>query len=112
MTGSLLRFYLRENERQHGRLVWWWLLTRARKVGIGGGSAFRAMAGFGRHRSVRVGEACLLSAKQAIEVEFLVTDEEADKLLEWADREQIRLFYARIPSHFGALTPAGTELQQ
>jgi PII-like signaling protein len=111
MTGSLLRFYLRENERQHGRVVWWWLLTRARKVGIGGGSAFRAMAGFGRHRSLRTEKACPFSATQAIGVEFLVTNEEADKLLEWARRERIRLFYARIPIHFAALTPAGTELQ-
>src|SRR2546430_5606584 len=49
MQGSLLRFYVHEGQRHHGRLVWEWLLERANELGIRGGSAFRAMAGFGRH---------------------------------------------------------------
>ena len=101
MNGSLLRFYLRENERQSGRLVWWWLLTRARQIGIRGGSAFLAMAGFGRHRKLNLPQAHSFSNTQTIEVEFVVTDEEADQLLDWADEEHIRLLYARIPIQFG-----------
>jgi PII-like signaling protein len=101
MNGSLLRFYLRENERQSGRLVWWWLLTRARKIGIRGGSAFLAMAGFGRHRALHMRQACSFFNTQTIEVEFLVTNEEADQLLDWAIQEHIRLLYARIPIRFG-----------
>src|ERR1700731_3125064 len=101
MNGSLLRFYLRESERQSGRLVWWWLLTRARKIGIRGGSAFLAMAGFGRHRELHLRQAKLFFNTQAIEVEFVVTDEEAGQLLDWANQEHIRLLYARIPIRFG-----------
>ncbi len=101
MNGSLLRFYLRENERQSGRLVWWWLLTRARKLGIRGGSAFLAMAGFGRHRTLHMRQEKSFFNTQTIEVEFVVTNEEADRLLDWANEEHIRLLYARIPIRFG-----------
>ena len=54
MQGSLLRFYVHEGQRHHGRLVWEWLLERANELGIRGGSAFRAMAGFGRHHEIHV----------------------------------------------------------
>jgi len=52
MDGSFLRFYVHEDHRYHGHLVWEWLLEQANKLGIRGGSAFRAMAGFGRHRTL------------------------------------------------------------
>ncbi|MCG3188979.1 MAG: hypothetical protein LKCHEGNO_01222 [Burkholderiaceae bacterium] len=49
MNGCFLRFYVHENQRVHHLLLWQWLLQQANKLGIRGGSAFRAMAGFGRH---------------------------------------------------------------
>jgi PII-like signaling protein len=49
MSGSFLRFYVHEGDRCHHQLVWEWLLQQANKMGIRGGSAFKAMAGFGRH---------------------------------------------------------------
>jgi len=48
MEGSILRFYVHENDRVHHRLAWEWLLEQANSLGLRGGSAFRAMAGFGR----------------------------------------------------------------
>ena len=49
MQGSFCRFYVHENARHKRRLLWEWLLDQANRLGIRGGSAFRAMAGFGRH---------------------------------------------------------------
>ncbi|HVC31462.1 MAG TPA: DUF190 domain-containing protein, partial [Steroidobacteraceae bacterium] len=49
MQGFLLRFYVHEGHRHHGRLAWEWLLELGNRLGIRGGSAFKAMAGFGRH---------------------------------------------------------------
>jgi len=49
MQGSFLRFYVHEGQRYQRRLMWQWLLEQANSLGIRGGSAFRAMAGFGRH---------------------------------------------------------------
>jgi uncharacterized protein len=44
MNGSFLRFYVHEDHRHHHHLVWEWLLQQANRLGIRGGSAFKAMA--------------------------------------------------------------------
>lgn len=105
MQGSLLRFYVHEGHRHQHRLVWEWLLERACKLGIRGGSAFRALAGFGRHHMLHEQHFFELAGTLTIEVEFVVTDEEAQQLMQLIHQEKIRLFYARIPASFGVVNP-------
>lgn len=105
MQGSFLRFYVHEGQRHHGHLVWEWLLEQANRLGIRGGSAFRAMAGFGRHHVVHEAHFFELAGTLAVEVEFIVTDEETQKLLDLLHAERIRLFYAHIPARFGVINP-------
>jgi len=105
MEGSFLRFYLRENQRHHGVLLWDWLLQHANKIGIRGGSAFRAMAGFGRHHHLHEDHFFELAGTLTVEVEFIVTPEEAKRLLALIRQEKIRVFYAHIPAHFGVINP-------
>ena len=105
MQGSFLRFYVHEGHRHQHRLVWEWLLERANKLGIRGGSAFRAMAGFGRHHMLHEARFFELAGTLTVEVEFLVTDEEAQELMRLIHQENIRLFYAHIPAKFGVVNP-------
>jgi PII-like signaling protein len=105
MDGSFLRFYVAEGHRIHHGLVWEWLLIQANKMGIRGGSAFRAMAGFGRHHMLHESHFFELAGTLTIEVEFIVTEDEARKLLELIHKEKVRVFYARIPAHFGIINP-------
>jgi uncharacterized protein len=105
MQGSFFRFYVHEDHKHRHRLVWEWLLEEANRLGIRGGSAFRAMAGFGRHHRMREAHFFDVPGKLAIEVEFIVTDEEAAKLLELLHKENVRLFYAHIPARFGVVNP-------
>jgi len=105
MNGSFLRFYVRENQRLHGRLLWEWLLEQASTIGVRGGSAFRAMGGFGRHHVLHEQTFFELAGTLAVEVEFIVTNEEAEQVLELVKKAGIRLFYARIPASFGVLNP-------
>lgn len=49
MATLCLRFFVQEGMRHDGELVHEWLFEAARGVGITGGTAFRASAGFGRH---------------------------------------------------------------
>jgi uncharacterized protein len=100
MQGSFLRFYVHQNLKHHHGVVWEWLLMQANKMGIRGGSAFRAMAGFGRHHKLTETHLFDTSA-QVMEVEFVVTDDEAQQLLDLLYREKIELFYAYIPARFG-----------
>src|SRR5690349_234393 len=49
MDGLFLRFYVHENRKHRHVLLYEWLLEEAKKLGIHGGTAFRAVAGFGHH---------------------------------------------------------------
>ncbi|MCP5157816.1 MAG: DUF190 domain-containing protein [Gammaproteobacteria bacterium] len=109
MEGSFLRFYLRENQRHHGRLLWEWLLEQANRMEIRGGSAFRAMAGFGRHHHLHEDHFFELAGTLTVEVEFIVTDNEAQQLLALLQAEKIRVFYAQIPARFGVTIPDADE---
>lgn len=109
MQGCFLRFYVHENQRHHGRLVWEWLLEQANRIGIRGGSAFRAMAGFGRHHVLHESHFFELAGTLAVEVEFIVSEAESEKLLELITAEKIRLFYAYIPARFGIISPDSSD---
>lgn len=99
------RFYVHEDHRHHGRPVWEWLLEQGNRLGFRGGSAFRAMAGFGRHHQLHEARFFELAGSLTVEVEFLVTQAEADKLLDLLTREKVRLFYAFTPASFGVINP-------
>jgi PII-like signaling protein len=107
MEGSYLHFYVHEGERHAGRLVWEWLLQQADRMGVRGGTAFRAIGGFGRHRELREATFFELGGVLAIRVEFIVTDEEARMLLDLLRKEGLRLFYAQTPARFGFIDPDG-----
>ena len=105
MEGSFLRFYVDEKRSHHGVLLWAWLLEKANKLGIRGGSAFRAMAGFGRHHHLHEDRFFELAGNAGIEVEFIVNEDEMKQILALIHQEKIRIFYARIPAHFGVINP-------
>ena len=102
-NGTLLRFYVHEN-RQHDRvLLYEWLLERAKELGIHGGSAFRAIAGFGRHGILHEEHFFELAGDLPVEVDFAVSDDDANRLLELLRDERISIFYVRIPIAFGVI---------
>lgn len=109
MNGHFLRFYVHENQRQGHGLLWEWLLEVASKAGIRGGSAFRAMAGFGRHHVLHEDHFFELAGSLAVEVEFIVADDEEARLLDLVRGSGARVFYARIPAEFGVINPARAE---
>ena len=107
--GQFLRFYVREDHRHHHMLLWEWLLQQANKMGVRGGSAFHAMAGFGRHHVIHEQHFFELAGGVAVEVEFIVTEAESTQLIGLVEREKIRVFYACTPAKFGILNPDRTD---
>jgi uncharacterized protein len=103
MKGVYLRFYVHENRKHHGILLYEWLLETAKKAGVHGGSAFRAIAGYGRHGVLHEQHFFELAGDLTVEVEFLVSDAEADMLLGLLRRERLQIFYAKVPAEFGVL---------
>jgi PII-like signaling protein len=103
MKGTLLRFYVHENRTHRHIALFEWLLEQAKRQGIHGGSAFRAIAGFGRHGILHEEHFFELAAQMTVVIEFVVSDEEADKLLALLRTERISIFYARMAAEFGAI---------
>jgi uncharacterized protein len=105
MNGSFLRFYVHEGHRHDHHLVWEWLMQQANKLGIRGGSAFKAMAGYGRHHVLHEARFFELAGSLTVEVEFIVTQPEAQRLLDLLHREKVRVFYVVTPATFGVINP-------
>jgi PII-like signaling protein len=103
MQGTYLRFYVHENRRHKGVLLYEWLLEEAKRLGLRGGSAFRAIAGFGRHGVIHEQHFFELAGDLTVKVEFVVTPEEADRMLGDLRQAKIRLVYAVLPAEFGMI---------
>ncbi|MCB1968439.1 DUF190 domain-containing protein [Accumulibacter sp.] len=105
MEGSFLRLYVNESDKHHGRMLWEWLLEQGSKLGIRGGSAFRSIGGFGRSHAVHEGGFFELAGSTGIEVEFVVTDDEAKRLLDVVGAARKRIFYTCMSARFGVINP-------
>ena len=105
MDGAFLRFYVDEQQSHHGVLLWEWLLAEANRLGLRGGSAFRAIGGFGRRHELHESRFFELAGGMGIEVEFIANEDETKRLLALIHQEKIRVFYARIPAQFGIINP-------
>jgi PII-like signaling protein len=103
MQGTSLRFYMHENRRHHGVLLYEWLLEKAKAMGIHGGSAFRAVAGYGRHGVLHEQHFFELAGDVPVVVEFIVGTDEAEQLLQLLQRENVHAFYTRTAIEFGTL---------
>ena len=110
MQGSCLRFYLGEKQSHHGVLLWEWLLEKGNQLGILGGCAFRAIGGFGRHHAVHEERFFELAGSSGVAVEFIACDEDIEQLLALVAQEHLRVFYARLPIHFGIINPDADDL--
>ncbi|OOG28848.1 hypothetical protein B1C78_00495 [Thioalkalivibrio denitrificans] len=106
MKGTYLKIYVHETRRHHGHLLYEWLLEKAKALGIHGGSAFRAIAGFGRHGVLHEEHFFELAADFPVEVVFVVSEEEAARFLDVLRAEQVALFYAMMPVEYGTLDGA------
>jgi PII-like signaling protein len=103
MKGTLLRFYVHENRRHEHRLLYEWLLEQAKQMGIHGGCAFRAIAGYGRHGVLHEERFFELAGELTVEVEFAVSDDDAKRLIDRMRAEGISIFHVCVPMEFGTI---------
>lgn len=101
MQGICLKLFVSESRLHNGMLLYEWLLEQARKMGILGGTAFRAIAGFGRHGRLHEEAFFELAGELPVEIEFLVSDDQAEQFLALLKAENLRLFYAKLPAEYG-----------
>jgi PII-like signaling protein len=97
------RHFVHENRKHRHRLLYEWLLEQAKRLGIHGGSAFRAIAGFGRHGILHEEHFFELAGELTVEIDFAVSDDDAARLLDFIRSEKISIFYVRMPIEFGTI---------
>lgn len=102
-AGVHLYFYCHVRAQHDGMLVSEWLLQRARKLSIGGGSVFRAASGYGRHGIVREEQFFELADDLPLKIEFLLLEDQAERLLTDVRAAGVSVVYARSPAWFAQL---------
>jgi uncharacterized protein len=100
MNTICLQVFVSEASRHHGKLTYEWLLDTAQGLGIPGGSAFIALAGFGRHSRHDAGF-FELAGNLPVVVEFFVDTAMADQLLLAITQAGLKLVYAKFPAEIG-----------
>ena len=81
MQGIYLKLFVSEGRRHHGNLLYEWILQQAQAIGIPGGSAVRALAGFGRHGRLHEQHFFELAGEIPVLLEFFAADEDIERLL-------------------------------
>ncbi|MDO9219481.1 MAG: DUF190 domain-containing protein [Thiobacillus sp.] len=100
MNCVCLQLFVTESSRHHGKLTYEWLLDTAQHIGIAGGSAFQAIAGFGRHGRFDAGF-FELAGELPLVVEFFVEPAMADQLLQAIGEAELKLVYTKLPAEIG-----------
>ena len=98
-----MKFYLTEKRQHNGSLLYEWLLDEARRLGATGGSAFRAISGFGRHGRLHDESFFELAGELPVQVEFVTDSTTADQLLISLRAHQLNLFYVRYVVETGVV---------
>ncbi len=90
-----LCFYVGEKQHHGSMMLYEWLLDEARALGIHGGSAFRAIAGFGRHGRLHDEFFLELAGDLAVKVEFILDDTITEQMLQRVHAQSLNIFYMR-----------------
>ena len=96
-----LKFYVSEGQHHEGVLLYEWLLESARRLGIPGGTAFRALAGYGRHGRLHEEMFFELGGELPVVVEFVLEAPQTGRLLDELRPHGLDLRYVRQASESG-----------
>ena len=101
--GVHLYFYCHLRTKHDGMLLSEWLLEQARQHGLGGGSVFRAIAGFGRHGVLHEEQFFELADDLPVKIEFLLREDQAELLLQLVRTAGVDATYAYSPASFALI---------
>ena len=103
IDGVHLRFFMHLHAHHDGMLVSDWLLHLAKRHKLGGGSVFRATAGFGRHGVLHEEAFFELADDLPVKVEFLLRPEQAEAFVAAVRAQGVDVVYATSAIRFGVL---------
>ena len=85
--GYLLRIFIGESDRHHGKLLYEWIVSKAKEDGLAGATVMRGMMGFGAHSRLHTFKIERLSQDLPIIIEIVDTREKLEKFLALIDGE-------------------------
>src|SRR5436309_15597571 len=85
--GYLLRIFIGESDRHDGKLLYEWIVLKAREEGLAGATVMRGMMGFGAHSRMHTFKTERLSQDLPIIIEIVDTREKLEKYLALVDNE-------------------------
>ena len=85
--GYLLRIFIGESDRHDGKLLYEWIVVRAREEGLAGATVMRGMMGFGAHSRMHTFKIERLSQDLPIIIEIVDIREKLEKFLSLIDNE-------------------------
>jgi len=79
--GHLLRIFVGESDRRDGKLLFEWLVVKAREMGLGGATVLRGIMGFGAHSRLHTFKIERLSEDLPVVVEIVDAREKIEAYL-------------------------------
>jgi len=85
--GCLLRIFIGESDKRDGKLLYEWLVLKAREQGLAGATVLRGMMGFGAHSRLHTFKIERLSEDLPVIIEIVDTREKLETFLRLVDDE-------------------------
>ncbi len=85
--GCLLRIFIGENDRAHGRPLYEWLVEEAKRQGLAGATVVRGIMGFGRKSRIHTSRILRLSSDLPVIIEIVDTRDRLERFLDSVERE-------------------------
>jgi PII-like signaling protein len=102
MQVTYLKLFVPEALRHGDSLLYEWILRQASSIGIHGGTASRAIAGFGRHGHLHEQHFFELAGDVPIILDFFATEDVINRLLALLKTQKESLTYIKLPAEAGA----------
>ncbi len=101
MQVTYLKLFVPEALRHQDSLLYEWVLRQATSIGVAGGTASRAVAGFGRHGHIHEQHFFELAGEVPIVLDFFAAEEAINRLLALLKVEKLSLVYVKFPAEAG-----------
>ena len=86
-NGCLLRIFIGENDRAHGRPLYEWLVEEAKRQQLAGATVLRGLMGFGRKSRIHTSRILRLSSDLPVVVEIVDTRDRLEAYLASVEEE-------------------------
>ncbi len=83
--GNILRIFIGESDRHQGKLLYEWIVLKAREQGLAGATVIRGLMGYGAHSRLHTFKIERLSEDLPIVIEIVDVREELERFLSFLD---------------------------